>query len=562
MGALSDIGLGMQGASAAEKDRQDVELGSQRVKAGQMGLEDLQRTRDTSAAVRDAAIAGSNAGQDMGGTFEDMALAAEKKGDTQQALQLRQARKALEDEGIKNVVHKALLDPTPGKRPDLAEEFNRYGKRRDMPGDVELDEKGNLWATDPKTGKRGSINVGVTAERLGLVKPWEKDLKPGDKYLRGNSTTGKVDTYTNEPKSKFTLHDGILFNEGTGAYQQVNTSGKWTLGKITHGSNEVPVAVNSSTGEVNLLGPGGVRTGLDAHVSQPTTPGGPTVVTMPGGGVSVFTPSTEGKPAQSHVFSQNEPAVPPQPAQLNPVASPEAPPLQGARRGTAPGTTDKWFVPDPNNQGKYLQVVLGGSPDAAPAAAPAAKPAPAAAPRRPAPAAAPAAAAPADEKIPDVEAASAGQSPAARHQSRVAGARAEQEKAKSEAPKKRAVETFRSIASSPRMTAEDAPLIQEAIDTGMLTPAEKSKAERMLSKLQPQRAGYSDGGVIQKVSRGIEMVGRVAGTERGKSLERAEKSVAPDKSATILDRGKSVDEKVEAAERGYARGGKVSRHGL
>lgn len=134
--------------------------------------------------------------------------------------------------------------------------------------------------------------------------------------------------------------------------------------------------------------------------------------------------------------------------------------------------------------------------------------------------------------------------------------------AKEMAPKKRAVETFRAIASSPRMTAEDAPLIKEAIATGLLTPAEKAKADKMLAKLQPKTAGYSEGGVIQKVSRGIEMVGKAAGTERGQAIEKADRAVAPAKTTSPLDRAKSIDDKVEAAEKGYARGGKVTRFGL
>lgn len=477
--SLANAGLAAQGADASQENIQNIEAGRQRNRAGAIGLEDLQRTHDTEEAVRQVAA--------QGGSHEDMALAAEKRGDYQRALGHRQASKALEDESIKNVIHRALVDPTPGERPDLVQEANRYRKGGGMTS-MNLDDKGNLTFTGSKSG---TMNVGVAAERMGLVKPWEKDLKPGDKFLRGNSLTGKVDTYTNEPLGKFELKDGILFNERSGQWQQMDTSGKWTLGKITQGNQEVPVAINSSTGAVNLLGPGGVRTGLDAHVSQPTTPGGQIVVTMPGGAVSVFTPGTEGTPPKTHLFSADEPARPGEPPKLTP-ATVETPPIEGARK--APD--GKWYVKSGNGYAEVIQA--GGSPGAAPAAAPKPAVAPKAAPKPASQAAATVKAE--DDKLPEVASESAaGLSPAARHQSRVTAARGEQDKASAEAPKKRAVETFRAIASSPRMTAEDAPLIKEAIETGLLTPAEKSKAERMLAKLQPQTAGgYSRGGKVAR----------------------------------------------------------------
>ncbi len=539
---LANAGLAMQGANASQQDFNALE--TQRI-----GLENLKRTNDTDEAVRQVAA--------QGGSHSDMALAAEKRGDYDRALKHRQAGKALEDESIKNVIHKALIDPTPGDRPDLVEEANRYRKGGGMTS-MNLDDKGNLTFSGAKSG---TMNVGVAAERMGLVKPFEKEIPAGGMYVRGDPTGNRPPTvFRNDALPKFELKDGILYNERSGQWQQVDTAGKWSLGKITQGTQEVPVAVNSSTGAVNLLGPGGVRTGLEAKITPPTTPGGPTMISMPDGSVAEFKPSTEGTPARTHVFSPNEPAKPGEPAKIVPAAI-EAPPLQGARK--APD--GNWYVPDPNNNGRFLQVIVQGAPGAAPAAASAAAPA-AAAPKpaaRPAPPTAKALAE--DDKLPDVaEPAAAGASPAERHRSRVATARADQDKAREMAPKQRAVETFRAIASSPRMTAEDAPLIKEAIDTGLLTPAEKSKAEKMLSKLQPKTAGYAEGGVIQKVSRGIEMVGKAAGTERGKAIERAEKAVAPEKSTTThpLERGKVIDEKVEAAEKGYARGGKVSRYGL
>lgn len=379
MPGFADAGLAMQGATAAQRDLQDVETRRQANETGRIGIENLQRTNDTAESVRQAGVRGQAAGQDMGGTFEDMATAAAQRGDMKTALELRQARKQLEDEGIKNVIHKALIDPRPGKRPDLAAEFNRYGQRRDMPDDVELDEKGNLWATDPKTGKRGSINVGLTAERLGMVKaPTLHNVPSGGIGVLtgpGVDPTNPKNQIRADAMPKFELKDGILYNERTGAWQQVDTKGKWTLGKITHGNSEVPVAINSDTGAVNLLGPGGVRTGLDAHITQPTTPGGSIMVTLPGGAVSEFKPGTEGTPAKTNVFSPNEPAKPGEPAKLQPVSSPENPPIEGARKAA----DGKWYVRSGDG---YAEVVVNAKPGAPAAkAAPKAEPKPATAPK-------------------------------------------------------------------------------------------------------------------------------------------------------------------------------------
>lgn len=578
MGALANAGLALQGANAAQQDYNTLET-------QKIGLDNLKRTNDTDEAVRQVAAAG--------GSHEDMALAAEKRGDYARALQHRQGGKALEDESIKNVIHKALIDPRPGDRPDLVEEANRYRKGGGMTS-MNLDDKGNLTFSGAKSG---TMNVGVAAERLGLVKPWEKEIPAGGMYVRGNPATGQTTTIRNDAMPKFELKDGILYNERTGQWQQMDTSGKWTLGKITQGNQEVPVAVNSSTGAVNLLGPGGVRTGLDAKITQPTTPGGQIMIAMPGGGVAEFKPSTEGTPAKTHLFSADEPAKPGEPAKLTP-ATIEAPPLQGARK--APD--GNWYVPDPNNQGKFLQVVVQGAPGGAPAAAPAA--APGGAPlqvAKPAPAATPVKAE--EEKLPDVVSApGAGASPAERHRSRVAAARGEQDKAREMAPKQRAVETFRAIASSPRMTAEDAPLIKEAIATGLLTPAEKSKAEKMLAKLQPQSAGYADGGKVEEKTFGPATAkGEPIGygdladvtVNTGKGIARGiGKMLRGDAEGAKAEADKTVDQNREisrkaaerrrgyadggviqkvsrgiemvgkAAEKGYARGGKVTRHGL
>ncbi len=225
------------------------------------------------------------------------------------------------------------------------------------------------------------------------------------------------------------------------------------------------------------------------------------MVTLPGGQVAEFKPATEGTPGKTHLFSANEPPTPGQPSTLTTV-TPEIPPIQGARKGTAPGMENRWFVPDQRNPGKFVEVVMGGG-QAAPPAAPTPRSASKPAPKPETPSTTPVQA---TDDIPEVVTPAGSSNPLARQAQ--AGARrreeaASKDKAAKEArPKQRAVETFRAIASSPRMTAEDAPLIDEAMKTGMLTPAEMEKGRRILAKLRPQTAGYSRGGKVARYGLG------------------------------------------------------------
>lgn len=189
-GALSNFGLTMQGFDAAQMEQERIRnarqyndldqlraenakqgieaqkqagvLRGQQIEEGRMGLEETTREREKAKTIREAGARGS---------FIDMAFAAEKAGDPELAFKYRQVDRMVEGEGLKNVVDLALKNPQPGYRPDLGEEFNRYGKGKVDPQSVTLDTNGNLSYQDPKINERASINVGVTAERLGMVKP-------------------------------------------------------------------------------------------------------------------------------------------------------------------------------------------------------------------------------------------------------------------------------------------------------------------------------------------------------------------------------------------------------
>ena len=179
---LSNYGLMAQGAEASNKMARDAEfeaqrleaakqantLSGQRVQEGQMGLEDMTRQRGEAESIRRAGVSGS---------FLDMAKAAKAVGRLEEAGKYEKLYAALDDEGFRRMLDVALRKPQPGYRPDIGEEFNRYGNVKVDPQSVTLDTNGNLsW--QGKSGQRESLNVGVTAERMGMVKPPEMKTVP------------------------------------------------------------------------------------------------------------------------------------------------------------------------------------------------------------------------------------------------------------------------------------------------------------------------------------------------------------------------------------------------
>lgn len=493
--ALSNFGLMSEGSDSATRARQALTAGeqsnqlqAQQAQTGQMGLEDATRVRADDASARTAAQSAAQRGATGTGTFLDMAKAYRARGDVMKASQFEQAAKTSEENGAKEWVHEAIINPQPGPRPDIVSVMNKYERTRDITS-ATLDDKGNLTISRSDGAPSAPLNVGVLAERLGLVKPWEKEVPAGGMLLRGNAITGKVDTYRNEKPAEFKVSDGIMWNDKTGAFQQVG-QGDWKLGHIVNGTTEVPVAINAKDGTVQQLGPGGVRTGLEGKITPPTVPGGPTLISLPGGVTAEFKPATEAIPGKTNLFSPNTPATPAQPSRIQPV-QPDTPPIEGARK--APD--GKWYVKSGDG---YAEVVPSGtSPSAKPAPKAAPKPAEKPKEEKQKPVTTPASLKE-DDDLPKVEEPVKNASPAERHQSRVAADKAAQEKKAAEAGPKKAAETFRAVASSPRMTRDDIPLIKEGMASGLLTPAEMAKGERMLAKLQPPQAGMKSGGRVSR----------------------------------------------------------------
>lgn len=488
MGAFSDVGLAMQGATMAEQDRQ-------KTRTGQLGLEDLER-QNTAAAEERAAVAGSP--DNLDATYGNVAAARKKSGNLAGSVEASQQRVSAANAAELRLAMHAQR----GTDPRQAEEEYRKA------GFGEGGQPGSLtWGQVP--GKDDPAYAAVSKDH--------PDWQPGDHLIMVKGSDGQMhvknatslirmsteqkvhsiapggSALVTQPGAAPQLvhgagkvnatRTGMLYDTTTGDVKYTPPDDNWSLGEIQNGDKKVPVSFNKKTGDAVVLGQGGNPTHTQVH----TGPDGKTTIAI-GDKVFEVAPGTPATPGKSHLFSPDEPATPAKPASLVPVNT-DGPPIDGARKAA----DGKWYVKSGDG---YAEVIPAGGAAAAPVA-----PAPAA---KKASATKPAAAKPAptktdDEKIPDVASpVEAGLAPAARHQSRVAAARGDQDKARAEAPKKRAVETFRAIASSPRMTAEDAPLIKEALDTGLLTPAEKSKAERMLAKLQPQTAGYARGGKVQR----------------------------------------------------------------
>lgn len=387
--AFANAGLMEQGMDARQLQDQNISdlqqqarARGQQIEAGDIGLEDVKRTHATAASLRNA-VSSSNPDDGTAGIYHNVAQAALASGDLGTYENARAASKALQDEGWGKIAMAALT----GAPPDQTEQqFNALGVAKMVPGSLE-------YGKDPKTGdiiasainvsdgKRYPFNATQYAKLHGLIKTEAIKLGPNEKAV----TQGGAEIASN-PVDQYKASGNIIYNSKTGAWQDVDTKGEWKLGTIVEGNNEVPVEINTKNGSINRLGKGGVRTGLEAKISQPTTPGAPVMVTMPGGAVAEFKPATEATPGKTNWLSANEPGKPAQPATLETITQtePEQPPVQGARKAA----DGKWYV----RQGDgYAEVIpkAATTPSGTPGPAAPAPKAAAAKPMQPTPKAAP-----------------------------------------------------------------------------------------------------------------------------------------------------------------------------
>ena len=449
-----------------------------------MGLEDMTRQRTEAASIRNAGASGS---------LLDMAKAARAVGRHEEADKYEKLYTKLDDEGFKRMLDTALKKPQPGYRPDIGEEFNRYGNIKVDPQSVTLDTKGNLsW--QGKSG-RESLNVGVTAERMGMVKsPTIHNIPTGGVGVVQGAGINPLD-----PKNQIRA-------------PEKQTSKGYELGTFEENGVKYPVSFNKDKGTYQLLSQTGTPIGdeLRVHIDPITGKGFATGKQ----GLFEIVPGTPGSPATSGFLGMGgKEAVPGTPTQLQPIARPGGtqastkPPVAGAKQSPKDG---KWYFPDKSSKSGWAELVPKGAGginfqqenDKAMGSPQPSRPVPkarnqneAAKPERGLTPIAD------TEDIPEVVVPAGKRDAKSRHAEAVAAMRAEREATKAEREakeKQRPVETFREIVKSKRMTTEDAPLIEEAIKSGLLTPSEYSKAKKMLARLRPQTAKYSGGGKVSK----------------------------------------------------------------
>ena len=379
-GNLANYGLitqGMDSASLQEQNMSDLQqharLRGQQIETGDIGLEDVRRTKENEASYRNA-VSSSSPDSGTMGIYHNVSDAALKGGDFGTYDQARKASLALQQEGWGQIAVGALTGAPPEQ---VEKNFNATGVSKMVPGSLE-------YGRDPKTGdiiasainvqdgKRYPFNATQYARLHGLIKTDPIKLGPNEKAI----TQGGTEIGSN-PVDQFKATGNIIYNSKTGAWQNTDPGGEWKLGTIVEGNNERTVEINSKTGAINRLGSSGARTNLEAKVHQPTIPGGPLLITMPGGGVAEFKPATEATPGKVNWLSANEPGKPAQPATVESIAQtqPEKPPVEGARKAA----DGRWYVRDGDG---YRPVVprpaqnLSGEP-AAPASKRQEAPAPA-----------------------------------------------------------------------------------------------------------------------------------------------------------------------------------------
>ena len=105
---------------------------------------------------------------------------------------------------------------------------------------------------------------------------------------------------------------------------------------------------------------------MAAHVTFSPTGGDPFITTSDGK-VFQFKSATEAKPAEGGFLGfGGSSGAPGQPARMEPVATPQQPPVPGARQGKYPDGRDGWFAPDPKSPSGW-SAVNAASPSTAPA---------------------------------------------------------------------------------------------------------------------------------------------------------------------------------------------------
>lgn len=491
---FADFGLMSQGANQSTMDSQRAALSGQQVESGQIGLEESKRQRDVSAKYR-SAVSSARPEEGRAGVYHRISKEALASGDADTYTRAQEASKKLQDEGWGNLSMRAI---TGAPVEDAEKEFNNLGVGRIVPGTLEYgkDPKSGdiiVRASSVADGKPYSFNATQYARMHGIIKPTVHSIPAGGSLAitePGSPTqvVGGRDKAFSPSQSVIHVERNVDGEKKTYAYDMEKKD--WIGGAPPGEAGAPPEA----------------ETGAHVRKNLPVLKEVSHAVAMIPGAVNRMDLSDPLHPYYEWTEKGQKLSSRAQRLYLaNPSLAPEvireivaAPDLQA--RIVDGEEAEVRYKGKTYKLGSGTAVAQAPSgPSAAPGAVPAASPAgepkpapkaePKPAPKKEEPKAKPKTQEASDDDIPDVAEPKGAGSPKERHQSRVA---AELAKSKAAAEAKKAnkpVETFRAIASSPTMSRDDLPLIQEAIDSGKLTAAEELKAHRMLAKLRPTVAG-------------------------------------------------------------------------
>lgn len=519
---LSDVGLVQRGMNEGQEAQNRLAIEEQQVKTGQMGLEEATRVRDTQAKMR-SAVSAADQTQGRAGVYHAVSKAALGAGDIAGYEQAQKASRALQDEGFGQLAMHAITGTPPDQ---AAKQFNETGVGRVVPESLE-------YGRDPKSGdilvrgvsvqdgKPYTFNATQYARLHGIIKPTVHSIPAGGSLAI--TEPGQPTQVVGGRDKAFSPSQSVIHVERTSedggkktyAYDMEKKS--WIGGAPPGEAGAPPEA--EGTGHIRKNLP--VLKAVDEAISK--IPGAVNKMDLS----DPLHPYYEWTP-KGQAYSVR--------AQRLYLANPKLPPEQIREIVASPELQAKIVDGEEAElrfKGKTYKLGTGPAPQAAPAQAPAAAAPAATTPAPAAPAAAPQAVPaeapkpkvepkpepkvepkpkekpglqtvkPDDDELPKVVEVPKGSNPRERIQSD--RARAEKDLAGRKdvvdvaAKAGRAVvdklkpaqpdQVFRDIVASGRMTANDAPLIEEAISSGKLAPAEELKAHRMLAKLRPTVAG-------------------------------------------------------------------------
>jgi hypothetical protein len=382
---LSNYGLITKGMNMGREDDQSLALGEQKVASGKLGLEAQQREAGDQEAMRSAYADAMASGHNAVDSLDNMALAAAQRGRPQDALQLRQLRDQMFNQGAPNLVHQVMSDDRPGERQDLIEQVRRIPRFSEATRVVN-DGQGTLSIFLPGQESQGpqKLSIPMLGTLTGQFKPTQTKIAAGETVVqqtpgmpagwKAPGGVGGTSVYRAPEKTNLVVRDGwVVDTSGQTPPRQLDMK-DYEIKDVVQGNQTVTMAINKRNPlDRYPVGEAGPRTGLQTGVHM--NPLGGTIITPPGGGAMEIQPGQPGKPAQTHLFSPDEPATPGTPSRAVPIQGvsgqpPATPPVQGAR--LAPD--GKYYVPDPSRPGKYLQVAQGNQGAAVPPASPAAAP--------------------------------------------------------------------------------------------------------------------------------------------------------------------------------------------